>query len=446
MPTEMLIAYLLVWSGSSFFLKYVIRFDTKLGNCVTPFVVALLGIFITTQLTNYSEAIAFLSAATLKFTAYVFVSRLRQRGSFFWHVMASLFANGGWYVTMHILDLSGASWMLMLPYVVGIIAGRTTGVVWAQYIEKRFDLQADATRNDKLAPGKRLQYMKQEKTFWVLILALISYLMYGSFSFDPAMKFSLYLVIGFGILQNFTYALNTRASQRGNNWYIASSGLLSGVTFFVSATYLFSIDMPLLLLIPYMLSTALGSATGAFLSMVIEWTLGLAPDDHLKDRDKHLTEAEKKQKRAKAMLPYKIIMVFALVWILFEKYLLALFGYAISPLNFPLPIFDESTVIPRILIVLAAAAIFMLDSALHAMSSRAGNRNHAGYHVSALIPKGLADFTKASYIKDNSKIPEIIPIAILAGSLGSLYGKDISEKIERWLQARMDVGDKKEKK
>lgn len=446
MPTEVLIAYLLVWSGSSFFLKYVIRFDTKLWNCLTPFIVAVLGILVSTQLTNFPEAVAFLSAATLKFTAYVFVSRLRQRGSFFWHVMASLFANGGWYVTMHILDLTEASWMLILPYVVGIIVGRTTGVVWAQYVEKRFDLKADATRDSRLEPGKRLQYIKQEGTFWVLILALISYSMYGSFFFSPEMKFSLYLVIGFGILQNFTYAMNTRASQRGNNWYIASTGLLSGVTFFISATYLFSIDMPLLLLIPYMLSTALGSATGTFLSMVIEWTLGLAPDDHLEDKDKHLTKEEKKQKRAKAMIPYRIIMAFALIWILFEKYLLAVFGYAVSPLKFPFPIFDESTIVPRIFIVLAAAAIFMLDSALHAMSSRGGNRNHAGYHVSVLIPKGLADFSKANYIKENSKIPEIVPIAILAGSLGSLYGKDLSERIEKWLQARMDVGDNKEKK
>ena len=33
-----------------------------------------------------------------------------------------------------------------------------------------------------------------------------------------------------------------------------------------------------------------------------------------------------------------------------------------------------------------------------------------------------------------------MPIAVLSGSLGSLYGKDIAEKIERWLQARMDSG------
>ena len=42
--------------------------------------------------------------------------------------------------------------------------------------------------------------------------------------------------------------------------------------------------------------------------------------------------------------------------------------------------------------------------------------------------------------KQNGKIPDIVPIAVLSGSLGSLYGKDIAEKIERWLQARMDSG------
>ena len=39
----------------------------------------------------------------------------------------------------------------------------------------------------------------------------------------------------------------------------------------------------------------------------------------------------------------------------------------------------------------------------------------------------------------NSKAPDLIPIAVLGGALGSLFGKDLSEKVERWLQARMDV-------
>ena len=50
-------------------------------------------------------------------------------------------------------------------------------------------------------------------------------------------------------------------------------------------------------------------------------------------------------------------------------------------------------------------------------------------------------FFKARYLALNSNIPDIIPVAILAGCLGSLWGKDISERIERWLQAKMDIID-----
>ncbi|HLD34990.1 MAG TPA: hypothetical protein VJB62_03950, partial [Patescibacteria group bacterium] len=53
------------------------------------------------------------------------------------------------------------------------------------------------------------------------------------------------------------------------------------------------------------------------------------------------------------------------------------------------------------------------------------------------------DFSKMGYLALNSRIPDMVPIAILAGCLGSLFGKDVSERVEKWLKARMDIVDAK---
>jgi len=427
LPTETLVLVVLVTGSSGFFLKYCLGFDVTAANRIVPLASIVVGVILSFLLPNFGEAIIFFTAATAQFTAFVFVSRLRQRGSFFWHAVASLAANGTWYVTMHLFDGAGAYWMYIFPFVAGIIAGRTIGVLWAQYVEKAFDLKSDAARDPRLAPGKRLHLVAHEPTFWVLSSLLVIYVLYGLFSFESVLRDSLLIVVSLGILQNFFYALNTRAVQRGSNTYIALTGVLSGTVFYISAAYLFSKDLPLALLVPYMLSTALGSTMGAFFSMIIEWSARLSPDQHLEKK-------AVKQSRT----PYVVIAVLALLWVLVNESVLNLFGYESRSLVFPLPIpgFDA---LPRVMIILAAAVVFFLDTALHAVTSRAGNRNHAGYHVSACIPKGLVDFSKMGYLALNSSIPDIIPIAVLASCLGSLFGKSVSERVEVWLKARMDV-------
>ncbi|MDP3953798.1 MAG: hypothetical protein Q8Q06_00070 [bacterium] len=430
--TEVIILLLFLVSASGFALKYLLKFNTGISNCIYPVSFTILGIIFATQLQGISfvEAITFLGAAIAQFIAFVVVSRSRQRSSFTFHTFASLASNGSWYITLNILDRANAYWPLFLLHIAGIIAGRTVGVIWSQYIEKKLGLISDATKDARLAPGQRLRVFMAEKTFWALALLLVIYVVYAGFNFSADANTSIAIVIGLGILQNFFYALTTRASQRGNNWYIVITGLAGGLVFYVSVAYLFSKDMTMALFIPYTLSTTLGSVTGAFLSMIIEWTLGIKPDEHLKEKTKN--------KQTKSKTPYIVVLGMASIWIIFQGPILKYFGYTQTTIVSPLPFFGEDT-LPRMIIMLIASVIFLFDSAIHTLVSRAGNRNHAGYHVSACIPKGLFDFYKLRYISLNAHIPDIVPVAIIASCMGSLYGKDISERIEKWLQARMDV-------
>ncbi len=335
-------------------------------------------------------------------------------------------------MVMSVFDSSKTYWMLFILYLAGIIAGRIAGVNWAAFVVKKYNLISDATRDPKLAPGQRLNYLKREPTFWLLILGLLAYVVYGQLNFDSSMNNYLLLLIGLSIVQNLFYAINARASQRGRNWYIAITGLSAGAIFSIQAVILFSKHMPKELFIPYVLASTLGSATGAFVSMLIEYAKKIRPDEHLK-----VNNADPKIPEWKKRLPYAIILALATIWILFQEPIFRSFGIQVNELKFPISIVTAK--IPRVLILLTAAVLFFLDNALHTVTSRAGNRNQSDYYVSTLIPKGLIDFFRISYLSLNPRIPDIIPISILSGCLGSLCGKDVSERIERWLQAKMDI-------
>ncbi len=429
---ELLLLAIIALCSSGFILKYWIKFDVSLVNCKIPLYFAIFGILASTQLRDFHEAVLFLLASIAQFMTFVFVSILRQKGSFFWHSIANFLSHGTWYAVMSIISNSKTYWMLFILYLVGIIAGRIAGVNWAAFVVKKYNLTSDATRDPKLAPGQRLSYLKKEPTFWLMISGLVAYVIYGQLNLDSSMNNYLLLLIGLSIVQNLFYAINARASQRGRNWFIAITGLSAGAIFSIQAVMLFSKQMPKELFIPYVLASTLGSATGAFVSMIIEWKKKIRPDEHLEER-RNAPKVPEWQKR----LPYAIILAFATMWILFQEPIFRFFGVPVNELRFPISVVTVK--IPRVLILLTAAILFFLDSALHTVTSRAGNRNHTGYHISSLMPKGLIDFLRISYISLNDKIPDIVPVSILSGCLGSLCGKDVSEHIERWLQARMDV-------
>lgn len=433
----LIILGILVLSGSGFFLKYVLKWKTSLSNIATPLLFAATGIAVSTQLRSFREAVVFFVASILQFASFVFVSRLRQRGSIFWHSLAALGSNGAWYITMGILSQSKAYWLLFVPYIIGVIVGRTTGSSWAQYIEQKFQLKSDATRDPRFSPGQRLKNIAKEETFWVLLVSLIAYTVYAYSNFAAGAFKSVLIVVGLGLLQNFFYALNTRATSRGNNWYIMSTGICAGITFYISAIYLFSLQMPLALFIPYTLSTTLGSTSGAFFSMIIEYIAGDAPDAHL-DKPK-----EKKTGWRDPRLPYAVILSLGLIWILSQEPLFRYLGLPVNALKFPISI--VTVTLPRALVMLTAGLIFMLGDVVHTLNSRAGNRNHTGYHVVTCIPKGLMDFLRVSYLAQNTKIIDVVPVGILASCMGSLFAKSLSEKIEKWLEARMDVVDEPKK-
>lgn len=442
----LLLLGLCVLSLSGFYLKHFLYFDVSLGARIMPFAAILVGVVLSTGLRDFTEAVVFLSAATAQFLAFVFVSRLRQRGSFSWHALAALGSNGTWFVTVHILaqalDAASLYPLLVVPYLAGIVGGRLVGAEWAKYIEQTFGLKADPTRDPKLEPGKRLHYIVREKMFWVLFLSLLGYISYGIFTFSSQAMNMLWVVVCLGILQNFFVSLEARARSRSNRNYAVVTSIAGGTIFFVTATYLFSKGVPIELFVPYVFSTALGSTLGAFFSMLLEIRFRISPDGHVviasAERERK-TETNTKSTSGKFTTLLAIgVAGLALAWLFMNEALLQLFGQPITDLVLPFPIpFVEN--IPRELVMLLIAPVFFLKNALHAIMSSAGSRNHAGYHAVSCVLVGTFDFFVLSYLALNAHILDIIPLAVFVGALGTLCSMLIREFIEKKLQAVMDV-------
>ena len=77
-----------------------------------------------------------LSLAYIQNISFSMVSRSRNRDNMTYHAICSVFSNGIWFLTMHQLVVADLSLILLLPYVVGTVAGSITGAKVSMKIEK----------------------------------------------------------------------------------------------------------------------------------------------------------------------------------------------------------------------------------------------------------------------------------------------------------------------
>lgn len=75
--------------------------------------------------------------------AFSMVSRARNRDNHTYHATMAVFSNGIWFLTMRELVVAELSLWLLLPYVVGTVAGSLTGSSVSMRIEKAIGAKAD---------------------------------------------------------------------------------------------------------------------------------------------------------------------------------------------------------------------------------------------------------------------------------------------------------------
>jgi hypothetical protein len=77
--------------------------------------------------------IAFL--AFFQSVSFSIVSRSRNRSNLTYHMIASVFSNGVWFLTFRELVKADMSLTLFVPYTIGTVAGSLTGVKISMWIE-----------------------------------------------------------------------------------------------------------------------------------------------------------------------------------------------------------------------------------------------------------------------------------------------------------------------
>ena len=72
------------------------------------------------------------------------VSRSRNRNNITYHIIASVFSNGVWFLTFKQLVTAGMDFRLFIPYTLGTVLGSVCGVKISMWIEKMLDARSDS--------------------------------------------------------------------------------------------------------------------------------------------------------------------------------------------------------------------------------------------------------------------------------------------------------------
>lgn len=75
--------------------------------------------------------------------SFSIVSRARNRDNMSYHLIASVFSNGIWFLTFRQLILADMTWILFVPYTIGTVAGSLTGAKASMWIERKLGATSD---------------------------------------------------------------------------------------------------------------------------------------------------------------------------------------------------------------------------------------------------------------------------------------------------------------
>jgi hypothetical protein len=88
-----------------------------------------------------SAVMVLLLAATAQSISFTTVSRARQRKHENYLLWASVFSNGVWYVTAHLLVVNALPNYLLIPYVMGTLFGGMTGQLVSMIVETKLNIK-----------------------------------------------------------------------------------------------------------------------------------------------------------------------------------------------------------------------------------------------------------------------------------------------------------------
>lgn len=75
--------------------------------------------------------------------SFSIVSRSRNRNNMTYHLVASVFSNGVWFLTFRELVKADMNFTLFIPYTIGTVCGSLTGAKISMWIEQKIGADSD---------------------------------------------------------------------------------------------------------------------------------------------------------------------------------------------------------------------------------------------------------------------------------------------------------------
>lgn len=95
------------------------------------------------------EIITLLALSFIQSVSFSLVSRSRNRNNIPYHIIASVFSNGVWFLTFKVLVVNNMDIALFIPYCIGTVTGSVLGVKISMYIEKILHATSDSHLKEK---------------------------------------------------------------------------------------------------------------------------------------------------------------------------------------------------------------------------------------------------------------------------------------------------------
>jgi len=95
------------------------------------------------------KASALILISILQNAAFTITSRSRNRDNKTYHVFASIFSNGIYFLVFKVMMSNNFAISLMIPYIIGTVSGSVWGMKLSMLVEKMLGASADAHLNKK---------------------------------------------------------------------------------------------------------------------------------------------------------------------------------------------------------------------------------------------------------------------------------------------------------
>jgi len=197
--------------------------------------------------------------------------RSRNTSNSTYHVAASILKSTAVYLMLGTLSLKGMPFDLFMPYCFGSILGGITGQKISAWVERKIGATADA---HLFTDASWYQFIPWK---WVIVLAIITIPL---LAFSSNYLFLAYLA-ALSAAQQVSFSIVSRSRQRNNMAYHVIASIFSNSVWFLTFRQLNLKNWTNELYAPYALGGAIGSVTGAGVSMGIEKKLGISSDSHV---------------------------------------------------------------------------------------------------------------------------------------------------------------------